>query len=191
VGTLVPSQIRALRLNSEMPRQSDLARAAGMQQSRISMVETPGANPTLSTLSNIAAALNVGLVVQFVPFSAMLAWENNFGQHEFDVTRLDNDIAFLNPQAAVLEQQVPAEGMSTSRQFSVNWARFVTSSAFEARFTVDSSAGRGEFLVGAYGQFRTILERETVPDTPPRLPQPMINAHPGDLAAGAQLGDIQ
>src|SRR5258708_39368166 len=65
VGTLVPSQIRALRLKSEVPRQPDLAQAADMHQSRISMLETQGANPTLSTLSSIAAALKVGLVVKF------------------------------------------------------------------------------------------------------------------------------
>jgi len=98
VATLVPSQIRALRLKSEMPRQSDLAHAAEMHQSRISMFETPGANPTLSTLSSIAAALNVGLKVEFVPFSEMLAWENSFSQDQFDVVKLDEDYAFLNPR---------------------------------------------------------------------------------------------
>jgi transcriptional regulator with XRE-family HTH domain len=97
VSTLVPSQIRALRLKSEMPRQPDLAREAEMQQSRISMLETPGANPTLGTLSAIAAALKVGLVVRFVPFSEMLAWENKFSQDEFRVTAIDEDQAFLNP----------------------------------------------------------------------------------------------
>lgn len=97
VGTLVPSQIRALRLKSEMPRQPDLACAAEMQQSRISMLETAGANPTLSTLSSIAAALKVGLVVKFVPFSEMLAWENGYSQDNFNVVRIDNDRPFLNP----------------------------------------------------------------------------------------------
>ena len=97
VGTLVPSQIRALRLKSKMGRQADLAKAAHMHQSRISMFETPGANPTLSTLSVIAAALNVGLVVKFVPFSEMLNWENGFSQDSFSVTGLDEDREFLNP----------------------------------------------------------------------------------------------
>ena len=98
VGTLVPSQIRALRMGSETPRQPDLARAAEMHQSRISMLETAGANPTLGTLSAMAAALKVGLKVEFVAFSEMLAWENSFAQDEFNVTRLDDDTAFLNPQ---------------------------------------------------------------------------------------------
>jgi transcriptional regulator with XRE-family HTH domain len=100
VSTLVPSQIRALRLKSETPRQPDLAHAAQMHQSRISMLETVGANPTIGTLSAIAAALKVGLKVQFVPFSEMLAWENNFSQDQFDVVKIDNDVTFLNPTLA-------------------------------------------------------------------------------------------
>jgi transcriptional regulator with XRE-family HTH domain len=102
VGTLVPSQIRALRLKSEMPRQSDLAKAADMKQSRISMMETPGAaNMTLDTLSAIAAALKVGLRVEFVPFSEMLAWENNFSQDQFNVKKIDNDLQFIKPSAQI------------------------------------------------------------------------------------------
>src|SRR5579863_7367148 len=88
VSTLVPSQIRALRLKSDIPRQPDVAQAAGMHQSRISMLETAGSNPTLSTLSSIAAALKVGLKVEFVPFSEMLEWENGFSQDAFNPTRL-------------------------------------------------------------------------------------------------------
>ena len=99
LGVLAPSQIRALRLKSDMPRQADLAQASKMQQSRISMFETPGAaNLTLETLSRIAAAFKVGVVVKFVPFSEMLDWENNFSQDQFNVVKLDNDRAFLNPQ---------------------------------------------------------------------------------------------
>jgi transcriptional regulator with XRE-family HTH domain len=98
LGTLVPSQIRALRLQSKMPRQSDLARAASMHQSRISMFETPGAaNVTLETLSRLAAAFRVGLVVKFVPFSEMLRWENGYSQDNFSVTSIENDTEFENP----------------------------------------------------------------------------------------------
>lgn len=99
VGTLVPSQIRALRIKSATPRQPELAFAAEMHQSRISTLETAGANPTLSTLSAIAAALRVGLKVEFVPFSEMLDWENRFSQDDFEVIPLDRDARFLNPTA--------------------------------------------------------------------------------------------
>ncbi len=101
LGVLVPSQIRALRLRSmspPMPRQKDLADETGLHQSRISMFETPGAaNVTLDTLANIAAGLRVGLVVEFVPFSKMLDWENRYRQDLFDVTRIEQDEAFINP----------------------------------------------------------------------------------------------
>lgn len=101
---LVPAQIRALRLRSKnpaMPRQGDLAREAGVHQSRISMFETPGAaNITLETLAKIAAGLRVGVIVKFVPFHEMLHWENSFAPDAFDVApRLEEDEEFINPEA--------------------------------------------------------------------------------------------
>jgi transcriptional regulator with XRE-family HTH domain len=123
LGVLVPSQIRSLRLQSDMPRQSDLASAAGLHQSRISMFETPGAaNMTIETLSRMAAAFKVGLVVNFVPFSEMLKWENEFSQDRFRVTPIDQDLEFQNPGTGEPEQafatgrgygQVAAMGGST------------------------------------------------------------------------------
>lgn len=102
LGVIVPSKIRALRLKSNMPRQGDLARIAKMHQSRISLFETPGAaNVTLETLARLAAAFKVGLIVDFVPFSEMLRWENNYSQDSFNVTRLDNDGEFLEPRELV------------------------------------------------------------------------------------------
>jgi transcriptional regulator with XRE-family HTH domain len=98
LGVLVPSQIRSLRLQSEMPRQADLAKAAGLHQSRISMFETPGAsNMTIETLARLAAAFRVGLIVKFAPFSEMLAWENGFTQDSFSVIKINADEGFLNP----------------------------------------------------------------------------------------------
>lgn len=64
------------------------------------MFETPGAaNMTLETLSRLAAAFKVGLVVKFVPFSEMLRNENQYSQDQFFVTPLDRDIEFLDPEA--------------------------------------------------------------------------------------------
>jgi transcriptional regulator with XRE-family HTH domain len=102
LGILVPSKIRALRLKSDMPRQSDLAIEANMHQSRVSMFETPGAaNVTLETLARLAAAFKVGLIVDFVPFSQMLRWEDTYSQDAFDVTRIDEDIEFTRPEVEV------------------------------------------------------------------------------------------
>jgi hypothetical protein len=71
------------------------------------MLETAGANPTIGTLSAVAAALKVGLKIEFVPFSEMLAWENGFSQDEFKVETLDNDRAFLNPQPIAAQVAMP------------------------------------------------------------------------------------
>lgn len=97
VSVLVSSQIRALRLHSDTPRQKDFAKAAGMQQSVISRYETPGANVTLETLAKIAAANSVALKVEFVPFSEMRDWEVNFSQDLMRVTRLEEDDALRHP----------------------------------------------------------------------------------------------
>lgn len=102
VGVLISSQIRALRLKSAMPRQSDLAKAAALHQSRISMFENPGeTNFTLETLARMAATFRTALVVKFVPFSELLRWENQFSQDHFDVLRIDRDEEFLEPDRVV------------------------------------------------------------------------------------------
>lgn len=107
LSVLVPAQIRALRLKFGMPTQTHLAKAAGMHQSRISMFETPGANITLDTLARIAAALHVGLVVKFVPFSEMLRWDNGFSHDQFSVTRIEKDRAFLGEAEPPKYQSLP------------------------------------------------------------------------------------
>lgn len=98
LDVLIPSQLRALRLRQE-ETQSDLAQLADMKQARISAMETPGrVNFNLETLVRIAATLNVGLMVKFVPFSEMLGWENDYSQDAFNVTQLASDTAFLRPR---------------------------------------------------------------------------------------------
>jgi len=87
-----------------MPKQTDLARETGRQQSRISIIETPGSNPTLETLARQAAVFKVGLVVKFVSFSEMLSWETDYSQDAFNVLRLDDDEAFLNPNPSLANE---------------------------------------------------------------------------------------
>jgi len=104
-----------------MLRQSDLAREVHMQQSRISMFETPGAaNMTLETLSRLAAAFKVGLVVEFVPFSEMLRWEDTYSQDSFNVTKIDDDIAFIAPDSVT--SIAKANGYSTITETLENCA---------------------------------------------------------------------
>ena len=113
LNILIPSQIRALRLASEgMSKQSELAAAAEMKQSRISAMETPGAvNFNLETLVRLASVFKVGLVVKFVAFSEMLKWENDFSQDSFSVTQLNSDLDFLNPSEPVEKAATWNEGI--------------------------------------------------------------------------------
>jgi len=97
LNVLIPSQIRALRLKYPL-KQKELAEGADMKQSRISAMERPGqVNFSLDTLIRVAAALKVALKVEFVTFSEMLDWENDFSQDQFDKAKIENDRAFLNP----------------------------------------------------------------------------------------------
>ena len=94
---LIPSQIRALRLR-ERWTQKQLADESCMKQARISAVETPGVvNFNLETLIRLAAAYRVALQVRFVPYSAMIGWENNYSQDTFAVTRIEDDGEFISP----------------------------------------------------------------------------------------------
>jgi transcriptional regulator with XRE-family HTH domain len=97
LDVLIPSQIKALR---GKVTQSELAKQAGMLQSRISAMETPGqTNFNLETLVRLAATFRVALVVQFVPFSELLRWENDYSQDAFSVIQLEHDTGFLNPSS--------------------------------------------------------------------------------------------
>lgn len=111
---LVPSQLRALRLRQELT-QPVLAEMAGMKQSRISAIETPGkVNFNQETLVRIAATHKVGLIMKFVPFSEMLDWENDYSQDSFNPTRLDNDADFLQPETRVIRRR--PKGIRRSRR---------------------------------------------------------------------------
>ncbi len=55
--------------------QERLAQEVGMNQNAISRLESSNyGKPTITTLKRMAAALDVGLIVRFVPFSEMIDW---------------------------------------------------------------------------------------------------------------------
>jgi transcriptional regulator with XRE-family HTH domain len=67
-------QIRATREQRELS-QAELARSIGMGQNNISRLESPDyGKHTLSSLKRIAEALDVALIVRFVPFSQYVKW---------------------------------------------------------------------------------------------------------------------
>ena len=113
LNVLLPSQIRGLRLRREM-KQEELGREAEMKQSRISAMERPGeVSFNIETLIRLAAALRVGLRVEFVPFSEMLTWENGFSQDRFSPTPIERDREFVNPSAIRAEAAPFFAQMST------------------------------------------------------------------------------
>jgi transcriptional regulator with XRE-family HTH domain len=72
VKTMTPLQIRTLREQREWT-QGKLAAEAKTTQTAISRTEDPNyGNLTLNNLLKIAAALDVGLLVKFVPFSRLV-----------------------------------------------------------------------------------------------------------------------
>lgn len=94
LSVLIPTQLRTLRLRRGKT-QAELGSDTEMKQARISRMEQVGlANLSVETLIRLAASLRVGLKISFVPFSEMLAWENHFEPDQFDVTPVEDDIAF-------------------------------------------------------------------------------------------------
>ena len=87
----VPFQIRALR-NARGWTQAELANRCDLSPSRIAKIETPGQDALKpQTLQKIASAFDVGLLIQFVPFSELVRREQTFHPETFNVVSFDDD----------------------------------------------------------------------------------------------------
>ena len=87
----VPFQIRALR-KARGWTQAQLAERCGIPQARISHIEQPGRDPlSLRTLYRLSSAFDVGLLVQFVPFSELVRCEAAFDPETFRVSSFEDD----------------------------------------------------------------------------------------------------
>ena len=87
----VPFQIRALR-KARGWTQAQLAERCDIPQARISHIEQPGRDPlSLRTLYRLASAFDVGLLVQFVPFSELVRREAVFDPKTFRVSSFEDD----------------------------------------------------------------------------------------------------
>lgn len=94
----IPFQIRALRKQRDMG-QKELALATGMQQPRISAIECPGyTGYTIETLSRIAAAFDVALIVRFGSFSELVKLSNDFLPDEFEIPSFDDEVISTSTQ---------------------------------------------------------------------------------------------
>jgi len=72
--------------------QTELAQKAGMAQARISVMEDSGyENFSVKTLRRLASALDVALVVRFVPFSELADYATNITPDKVAVREFKND----------------------------------------------------------------------------------------------------
>ena len=135
-------------------KQDRLASEVGMTQNAISRLESPEyGKPTITTLKRLAAALDVGLVVHFVPFSQMIDWVSG-------TRRVD-------PGLATESLAVPT--------FQAEEDNGVFDSAPERIWTVQATGGVEWFEVGhaKTGGIRPLVQTETAPATGTVWTQPI------------------
>jgi transcriptional regulator with XRE-family HTH domain len=90
----IPFQIRALREKGSWTQQ-ELATKAGMKQSWVSKIESPGYSGfSLKTLLKLASVFDVGLVVRFVPVGELVEWELNLSNDSLSVPSFEQDPYF-------------------------------------------------------------------------------------------------
>ena len=89
----LPFQIRALR-KAKGWTQDQLAEYAGMSQPRIAEIEKPGERSlNLATLLRVASAFDVGLAVNFVPFSEVIDRDESFDPDNHFVPSFEAELA--------------------------------------------------------------------------------------------------
>lgn len=104
----LPLQIRLMRERRGWSQQ-EVAQRMDTSQNAISRIESLSyGKPTLSTLKKLAETFDVGLVVQFVPFSELVKWTLNKTTQSVAVPPFDEDEGFADlevkpPDAGALE----------------------------------------------------------------------------------------
>jgi transcriptional regulator with XRE-family HTH domain len=88
----LPFQLRAMRESAGWT-QKELARRLGTKQPAIVRLEQPGYGRfTLTTLKQFAAMFDVGLVVKFVPFSALIDSTAGMTRKDFSPPSFDKEL---------------------------------------------------------------------------------------------------
>jgi len=90
IETGVAFQIKANRVSRDMT-QVELGTLAGMKQEAISRLERGGNLPQLETLTRLASAFDVALVVRFVPFGELVEWSDSLGERNLSVPSFASD----------------------------------------------------------------------------------------------------
>lgn len=109
VKTLVPIQVSTLRIKAEKT-QGQLAKLANTKQSAISRLEDPNyGNLSINTLLNIAHALDVALLIKFVPFSRILKEFEDLSPEALSVKNFEEEEKELESWAST-ESVNPSRG---------------------------------------------------------------------------------
>jgi transcriptional regulator with XRE-family HTH domain len=99
----LPFQIRALRRDRGWS-QHQLAERLGMTQEGVSRLENPNYGRfSLSTLTRLASAFDVALVVRFQPFSALVDWVTDPHRDTLSVPDFDHDRGLLDIERSASE----------------------------------------------------------------------------------------
>jgi transcriptional regulator with XRE-family HTH domain len=102
----LPLKIRCLREEQGMT-QRKLGDVAGMAQTWVSKLEDPNYGKlTISTLLKLASALDVGLQIDFVPYSKILGDAVRLTGAAFSVPRFRDDAGFTTTNATVFSGPV-------------------------------------------------------------------------------------
>lgn len=92
---LLAVQIRQLREKRQWT-QAELGAQAGMQQVQVSRAENPDyTGSKISTLSKLARALDVALLVRFAPFSELVDWLSSLSPASFEPASFDEELFTL------------------------------------------------------------------------------------------------
>jgi len=105
----LPLKIRNMRKRRNL-KQRELAAKARVAPEWITQVENPNYGRfTLRTLLKIAAAFDVALFVDFVPYSRILNDATNLSQESFDVPSAKEDIGLRDPKPPMREGEQTEE----------------------------------------------------------------------------------
>ena len=119
----VPFQIRALR-KARGWTQAQLAERCGISQAQISHIEQPGRDPlSLRTLYRLSAVFDVGLLVQFVPFSELVYREAAFDPKTFYVPSFKEDRLKTTGRTAFSSISLSSQSESTREMWRLHTAR--------------------------------------------------------------------
>jgi transcriptional regulator with XRE-family HTH domain len=107
----LPLKIHALREQRRLS-QKQLGEKAGVAQAWVSKLEDPNYGKlTLSTLMRLASALDVGLEVDFVPFSRVLDAALSLSQESFKVASFSEDKKLsCKDEADTVQKRLPIIG---------------------------------------------------------------------------------